>query len=279
MDWSRIKTTLIIALVLMNLILGSFVWLGHSERSLSEKEHIRQVTGILNAQQVVIDIPTVDIPEEMPVLDASYELYDLPEIAKRLYADEYYEVNGSFVDSHSKLEVFNKNTLIYQVLDAVAPEEITPEEALTIAETFIDRIGLNSEEKVLESISLDGDETVVIYAHEFNKQFVNGSFISIRIKGREVVFFERQWLRMQAAENRMAKLIPLSKAYYSLIGEVNQMRSDQQTKVEIVAVALGYVMDQRIFDTKIQSGEAFPYFRFTTSTGTKIYVEAIDKGR
>lgn len=279
MDWSRIKTTLIIALVLMNLILGSFVWVGRGERALSEKEQIKQVTGLLNAQQIIMEIPALDIPNEMPVLEASYELYDLPEIAKRLYAEDYYEVNGSFVDSHSKLEVFNKNTLIYQVLDVVAPEEITPEEALTIVETFLDRIGLNSDEKVLESISMDGDETVVIYAHEFNKQFVNGSFISIRIKGREVVFFERQWLKMQAAESRVAKLIPLSKAFYSLIGEVNQIRSDQQVAVEIVAVALGYVMDQRVFDTKIQSGEAFPYFRFTTSTGLKIYVEAIDKGR
>jgi len=279
MDWSRIKTTLILALVLTNVILGTFVWIGLDRNKQSEKIQLESILTILKSQNISIQTAEVKIPEAMPVLEATYQLYDLEAIAKSLYQDDYYEVNGSYVDSHSKLEVFNKNTLIYQVLDATVSEEIAPEEALDIAEAFLDRIGFNSTEKVLDAINMEDDETVVTFAHTLDGQFVNGSFMSLRIKGKEVIFFERQWLSVEKANSRMVKLIPLSKAFYSLVGEVNKVRTDEQTPIEISSFELGYVMDQKIFDTKIQSGEAFPYYRFITSAGLKIYVEAIDKGR
>jgi regulatory protein YycI of two-component signal transduction system YycFG len=279
MDWSRIKTTLILALILTNVILGTFVWVGLDRNKQSEKHELDSILTILKSQNISIDTAEVAIPEEMPVLEATYQLYDLEAIAEILYLDDYYEVNGSYVDSRSKLEVFNKNTLIYQVLDAIIAEEIAPEEALEIAEAFLDHIGFNSTEKVLDAINTEDDETVVTFAHTIDGQFVNGSFMSLRIKGKEVVFFERQWLSVEKVTSRSVKLIPLSKAFYSLVGEVNKVRTDQRTPIEISSFELGYVMDQKIFDTKIQSGEAFPYYRFITSSGLKIYVEAIDKGR
>lgn len=279
MDWSRIKTTLILALVLTNIILGAFVFIRRDQTQQSETVQFQKVMTILKDQNITFSTDIVRKVNTMPVLEASYELYDLEAIAKRLFSDEYYEVNGSYVDSHSKLEVFNKNTLIYQVLDPVVPEEITSEEALAIAENFLDKIGYNSKEKVLESQTVEEDETVINFAHVIDGQFVNGSFLSMRIKGREVVFFERQWLNIQQENSRIVDLIPLSKALFSLVGEVNKVRPDENTPVEISSFDLGYVMDQKIFDTKIQSGEAFPYYRFVTSTGLKIYVEAIDKGR
>ncbi len=279
MDWSRIKTTLILALVLTNLILGSFVWLGRDQNKQTEDKQLENILSILKEQNISVAPYKANLANQMPVLEASYELYDLESVAKGFYQDEFYEVNGSFVDSHSKLEVFNKNTLIYQVLDAVDPEETTPEQALSLAEAFLTRIGFNSSEKVLESINTEEDETVVIYAHMIDGQFVNGSFLSLRIKGKEVIFFERQWLSIEKSNSRMVKLIPLSKAFYSLVGEVNKIRVDQSTPIEVSSFELGYVMDQKIFDTKIQSGEAFPYYKFITSAGLKIYVEAIDNGR
>lgn len=279
MDWSRIKTTLILALVLTNVILGTFVWIGRDDSQKSESQQLENVLTILKSQNIHIKTAEMKIPNEMPVLEATYQLYDLEAIAKGFYKDEYYQVNDSYVDNRSKLEVFNKNTLIYQVLDAMVSDEIAPEEALEIAEAFLDSIGFNSEEKVLEAINNEDDETVVTFAHTLEGQFVNGSFMSLRIKGKEVVFFERQWLSVEKVNSRTVHLIPLSKAFYSLVGEVNKIRADEQTPIEISSFELGYVMDQKIFDTKIQSGEAFPYYRFITSTGLKIYVEAIDKGR
>jgi len=88
----------------------------------------------------------------------------------------------------------------------------------------------------------------------------------------EVISLERKWLTHEMSSNESNDIIPLEMAVYKFESKINQSEA-----LVIKNIQLGYVLENDVFLQNIQSGEAFPFFKFILSDGSEVYIEAINR--
>ncbi len=283
MDWSKIKTVLIVALVITNLLLGGIIINEKATYTKEREENLENVIALLKSKSIGISQMTFDFPKTIDSIEVEYETYDDDVVESLLGADYRYEDGVYF---NNKAQVTLSNTKLSYETDEASqmPLDFDLEKQAIQTQTLSDNYKemienlmtswgfdqaytISSGEQYGDYVSIDLNEYYKSYQLEDAKMT-----LIINTQSQEVVKFNRTWIRI--LDNNMTSkydIIAVDKALFSVLPSLNQ--GD-----EIDAIQLIYKLnDSNLIVSNLISGEALPYYLITTETGEHYYVEAMSE--
>ncbi len=287
MDWSKAKTILLIALVIVNMLLGSIYLLEKKE----EKSHEFSEDELINKLSQKDIKLSVDIPNgenELKGIVVEYEFYDANDIN-----DRFFDENGSIKYINDDLfevsrqretvTVINGKLLIYEeekTEDETEKKVYTTmkelsnplEKANEIAMQFMKDRGFSTDDMKLTFSNLTEDGYYLAYSNIHDGNYIESSFTTFEIKDDIVFRMERTWLDIKEIEDVVLKTIPAKKALLELL-----MKEEVYGK-EITDISICYYFDPEKQDyfskyKEIIEGRTVPAWRIQFSDGYKIILD------
>ncbi|TJX66435.1 hypothetical protein E8P77_07860 [Soehngenia saccharolytica] len=287
MDWSKAKTILLIALVIVNMLLGSIYLLEKKE----EKSHEFSEDELINKLSQKDIKLSVDIPNgenELKGIVVEYEFYDANDIN-----DRFFDENGSIKYINDDLfevsrqretvTVINGKLLIYEeekTEDETEKKVYTTmkelsnplEKANEIAMQFMKDRGFSTDDMKLTFSNLTEDGYYLAYSNIHDGNYIESSFTTFEIKDDIVFRMERTWLDIKEIEDVVLKTIPAKKALLELL-----MKEEVYGK-EITDISICYYFDPEKQDyfskyKEIIEGRTVPAWRVQFSDGYKIILD------
>lgn len=269
MDWSKTKTILIITLIIVNIFLLYF----YIEKPVKDHNTINEeLITLLENKGISFDNKDYTFPQNLSKLYVDYKEYDEATVLN-LLGRNYMKNNDLYINKDYYVEISEDNVLTYARRGILLGDnQMTESEGADYGEEFLTSVNLYDDTVVLDSVERIDDYIVVTYKKVVEERFVESSYMTLKLFNDEVISLERKWLSHEASDSESNDIIPLEMAVYKFETKMNQ--SDD---LVIEDILLGYVLENDVFVQNIQSGEAFPYYKFRLSDGSEVYIEAIDR--
>lgn len=282
MDWEKAKTILLIALIIVNLLIGSIFIIERIEEKSHEFEEV-EVINKLNEKGIVLDVEIPTGNNELNGLVVEYEIYDANDINERFFdgegsinyiSEDIYEVsheNEVVTVINGKLLIYEGETeenLDYEIMDLPNSSG----RAIQIAMEFMKDRGFSTEDMELTFLSLTPEETYLSYSNIFDGNYLETSFTTFEIRDGKVFKMERTWLDVNKIEDIVLKTVPAKKALLELL-----MREEVYGKT-ITDISICYYFDPEKQDyfsryKEIVEGRTIPAWRIQFSDGYKIILD------
>jgi regulatory protein YycI of two-component signal transduction system YycFG len=280
MDWSRIKTVLIVSFVIINLILGYNIYQTkevYAKTVTVESEVFEQVLALLESKNITIDFALESYLERVPSLTVSYESYGLEDSAKKFLGEAYEVIDGVAILGDKAVKVENDTSLKYFYTSPLDEHnDCTEENARVVADNFLREYGYKSDKEPWR-IDRQGEFVVVTYKQFYKTFYLDETYMTLAIYDDQVVRFSRKWFQTISEQNVARDIVPPSEALFKVIERAYNETVTYGAPIVIEKMELGYRLDDNILFSYIKSGDVFPYWRITFSDGRIIYIEAVKR--
>jgi hypothetical protein len=284
LDWEKAKTILLIALIIVNLLIGGIFLIERIEEKSHEFEEA-EVINKLKEKEIELDVEIPTGSNELNGLVVEYEIYDANDINERFFDGEGYinYINEDIYEvSHENevVTVINGKLLIYEGeigieenLDyGIMDSPNSSGGANEIAMEFIKNRGFSTEDMELTFLSLTAEDSYLSYSNIFDGNYLETSFTTFEIRNGKVFKMERTWLDVNKIEDVVLKTIPAKKALLELL-----MREEVYGKT-ITDISICYYFDPEKQDyfsryKEIVEGRTIPAWRIQFSDGYKIILD------
>ncbi|GAU76380.1 hypothetical protein [Fusibacter sp. 3D3] len=280
MDWPKIKTILIMVLVVTNALLGFMIVNEQRTFQREQSEKIDNIRALYEKKGITISPKSLRFPDKIESLNVEYDTYG-DEALKVILGDDY-EYDGSQYSSKDKTVLLTGTTIEY-FLNVYRPKkdlfdmEIkTPfsllsnsESIKSTCEQFLKSLNVD-ENYVFEHFTTEGQLTYVCVKQIYKTYFLDDSSMIFVFKDDELVGYKRKWLNI-LDNNSQSKydIISVDRALYELMANFK--------KEDVISeIAIGYKLnDSSLLVSDLVSGEALPYYKIKLETGENYYVQAV----
>lgn len=223
MNWSKAKTILIIALIIMNLFFFiSFKEKEANREDLTSEEYIKLVESTLGLEGIEIaqdiEIPLKEI--SLVPLNVEYEMLKIEDINKKLFKEKgiLKQIKNGYkiYNEDEKLELYNNGLLEYNRLD-LADTNITKEEAEKHAKAFLKELNLDTENLKLYNSEITDEGYRLDYSAIYKGKYLEDAKAHIIVDDKGVKKLYRYWLNVDSAGKKEIKLQNGLKALLELV--------------------------------------------------------------
>jgi len=268
MDWKKTKTILILALALMNIFL-IVIFLNNNnnyQHNLSD-----ELMKVLETKGILFEKKDYEFPNNLKRIYVDYNEYNKESVARRFLGNSYMKSNEVYLNKDYYFDITEDNTLTFTKRGvSLGENKTTIDNSILIANEFIESVGFLNDSVKLVGSKFVNDNIVLSYRKVVDDRFIEKSYMTIEIFNDQIVNFERKWLSHNIVDTGKNNIISFENALYKF-----ESKLKGKTDIVVKNVELGYVLENDIFIQNIQSGEAFPYYKFYLDNGDEIYIEAI----
>lgn len=278
MDWKRVKTILIIALVGINALLGYTVYNDKNESQVSTLDQ-DLIIDLLNDKQVDIDPDLLDVSFDIPNIALTIQTYD--ETFVNTIFDTYDNYNKEQL--HRLIKPID-TTLIYEtvetsVLDATV---LSDDEVLEQAYVLMDELKLSREDIYLKNpnkLGRTGKKTILEFGQVYKGIVIRNSYMIIKFNNENLLNVERVWYDVVELDNKEREFLTPEYALFEFSRQLYNQNPNRERSLTIDNFSLIYQLrDISIADNSnvLVSGEPSVHYEITTSNDDAYLINAID---
>lgn len=277
MDWSKIKTVLIVTFVIINLILGYSLY-GTSKRFEKEvpveKEVFDKVVALLADKNISVDLEMTSYKPFVPLLTVDYETYILEDEAEKFLGTSYETLDDVAILGEHAVKIDKDTALKYFYTMALdSQNDASFESAQKVAEKFLSKYDYDFPQEAWR-IDRQGEFIAVTYKQFHGDYYLDETYMTLEIYDDQVVRFSRKWFQSVLEKNIEKNVLPPSEALFKVIERAYNESITYGATLIIEKMELGYRLNDNILLSSAKSGDASPYWRITFSDGRIIYIEA-----
>ncbi|MGO1581297.1 MAG: two-component system regulatory protein YycI [Peptoniphilaceae bacterium] len=280
MDWSKSKVILIIALLITNLVLFSYISIDQYEKEdkSRSKEFITKTTDLLAEKNINLAIKIPKNKISLPSLKVEFETYPQNELNKR-----FFDLNGSVESPNNEftqikfnteiISILNTRRLIYEnTMEIKEEKDLDFNEVQNIAKIFLLDRGFDVDNMEVTYVKKEGNKYNLSFSKLYDGIIIERSFTNFIIDNGVVTAMDRLWLNVLDKSNNQIELVSAPKALLSLL-EDNTLSNKTITNIGecfyFDPEEQGYVEDI----TKVMEGRAIPAWRIQFDDGENTEVD------
>ena len=240
MDWSRVKTILIIALLLTNVFLIATLDLGRPAENEVEDESV--LIGMLEEHGIFVDTEIPKVQEDMGTVVVKYADLD----------DDYIKAMMAEVRLNTR-------------------NELTEASYKNAADKFLEDIGLYTDSVNIETISVNGSGADVYYNNVVDGVKFDGCCIRCSFRGDRMTDFEYEWFIPVSVSGKMST-ISASVALMRFMSE-----HDASQEVHINNIEAVYWLEESEENDAVVTDTAFAYWKISYNESEAKYIIAYEQ--
>ncbi len=274
MDWAKLKSILIFALIVANVIIAYFLFQKSENKLLySDEERLDMIEEVLSKKQIINNITTPPLAETMPKVEIEYQNYDLKSIADRLFDNEYKEEGGAYHGKDYAIMLVDNGSVFYlkSRKKALRNPALDFDNAKISAEEFLKKLGFKNDYFYIGH-EYQGNLLKLNYIQSYKGYFIDNTYMTVTMDS-EINAIERRWAIVRSGEGEALNIIPYATALFIALDEIE--KGDYPRPLKIEDLKLGFGLKNSVFGEDVLSGEALPYYRFFLSEGEDIVIPAL----
>ncbi|MDO5040525.1 MAG: two-component system regulatory protein YycI [Peptoniphilus sp.] len=282
MDWAKSKIILIIALIITNIILFTYIlndYNARQDKTLS-KEFIGKTVQLLEDEGIKLDTHIPTSKSKLPSLLVEFESYDKKDLNEKFFAR-----NGKIEDPNSEftqitfntetLSIINTRRIIYEnSMKITQKKEVDFAQAQELAKIFLMDRGFNVQNMQCNYFEEEDNVFRLSFSKLYEGVVIERSYTNFVIDNGVVTSMDRLWIDVK---NKSQNEIYLSSAPKSLLRLLED--SSDYYNSTITSIKECYYFDpeeQGYVDdiTRVMQGRAIPAWRIQFDDGTNTVVNS-----
>ncbi len=274
MDWAKVKTILIVALLFTNAIIVLFIFYdGNAENKISPQRQQQLIDRVLAAKDIDNQIDGTLLENvEMPKMMAGYQAYNMESLALRMMGD-YKLMDDIYVNDDYLIAFKDKTLYITKRHYGSGNRAISVDRAREFAFDFIENILEYEADYKVKSIVESEYGIRIEYVQMYDDYFIDDTHMVVAVNADGVYQFERKWMKLHAPDKNVHRIKLYSQALFSAIDQLAE-----RAPTSIKAVDLGYRLEKKVFGYDVKSGDTLPYYRLTLADDEQLFVPALLEG-
>ncbi|HAS74971.1 MAG TPA: hypothetical protein DCS67_12570 [Clostridiales bacterium UBA8960] len=283
MDWPKIKTILIMVLLVTNLMLGFTYYMERLRFETESNDNLEDVIKLYEYKEVDVLARNFKFPSVLKSVNIEFESFDLTNVQNLLGAGftfdgEYYTLLDKVVILDDTSIVFARDEHINRVKVNFSTSKRTNEmidEPLEVSflsdkvVKFIEANNLMIAYDQIEIYSIGDYRVVKLYQMSDGYKFIESN-TSFWLFQDEVVGFKRQSpIKISTPQGSRYDIISVDRALYSLLPKI-------ESRDAVLDISLVYKLnDENLLVTNLIQGEALPYYEIVLKSGAKYHIRAV----
>lgn len=283
MDWPKIKTILIIVLVITNLTLGFTYYMDQLRFETESKDNLEEVIKLYALNDIDVRATDLEFPKSLKSINIEFQSIEMSYVQNFLGAGFSYD--GEQYTLLDKIIVFDETKVIYateQHFNRVKVDLSNSNRNLKVVNdplevSFLtDKITKFTKEHDFEmtydeiEIFKVGDYQVVKLNQMYDGYKLIESNTSFWLYQDEVVGFKRQSpIKISTLQGSKYDIISLDRALYSVLPKIEN--HDAILEIELVYK----LNDDSLLVTDLIQGEALPYYEVVLKSGESFHIRAV----
>ncbi len=275
MDWKRIKSILIVALIAINALLG---WTLYNERKIVELDQIDQdlIVDLLADKYVTIDKSIIDVNQDIENINLNSQVYD------EEFVTSVFDNHNDYSDNRivaQPIEFPQKGEVFYQASESVFLEStvLSDDEVINQAYKLLDELNISKEDVYLKDIGYTGTKIILEFGQKYNDRVIRDSYLTVIYNNSNLLSFRRVWYDVEGTGTREETFNSPEYALYDFVRIIYNKNPNRERALEIVDIQLVYQLNTDEEGTAVLEGEANIFYEITTSDGETYLVNAIAK--
>lgn len=283
MDWPKIKTILIIVLLVTNLMLG-YTYFKEQQRFEEEsKNNLEDVITLFKNKGVDVKATKLKFPESIKSVNISFETFDVTKVDALLGSE--YSFDGEKYVSGDAFVIIGETLIVYAEMDHYGrisqdtlpsltqfdaiKNETVMNNLTDKSDEFLTKSGFKVDYDVIEGFQL-GRYTLIKMVDLYEKYKFEESKTMIWFYDDEIVGFKKENdVNISTTPGSKYDIISIDRVLYGLlpklkVGEV----------IENISV-IYKLNDESLLVTNLVLGEALPYYRIVLESGEEYHIRAV----
>lgn len=269
MNWKRIKTILICALIAINLLLGFTIYENIKiENSTAEVGRV-QILNLFSQKNILMPEDIFEVNLEIANLEVKISSYDLEKM------ETVFDVYKTNTVTNRKLEIIENEltfTTKYEVLDATF---LSDEILLENAHKLVKELGFSVEDVHLNEIGRTGKKTIFSFSQIINDSIITDSNMIISFNNENLIGFKRLWYDVLSTSKTDKNFCSPEYALYTFLGLEYDRFPNRKKDVSIQSIKLVYRLNSGTDDNnsgkKVVEGDAGIYWEIKASNDSEPY--------
>lgn len=275
MDWKRIKTILIIALIGINVILAYTIF--EDQKSVDEEWLSRDlVVKLLETKQVTLDPVLLDQKTDIANVSLQLQTYDLEQ------SKETFEAASHFKDSSIELTTSlngGKELSFETAFDRFDQPNLSDDDTLVLAYKLIEDLNISLEDIYLLDVGRTNKKTIITFGQKIGDYYLTDSYMVLKYNNQNLLEFKRVWYDVTDTIDVEKEFYKPEYALYEFVGALYERLPNRQRALTIEDIRLVYqikplTVEDELFDLVVK-GEARIYWQITTSDKEAYLINAI----
>ncbi|MDH8678495.1 hypothetical protein QE109_10080 [Fusibacter bizertensis] len=285
MDWPKIKTILIIVLVLTNLMLG-YTYIREQQRFEVERENnLDDVLQLYEVKGIGVIPQKLKFPKSIKSVNIEYMTFDLSYVASFLGSDYSFDGNFFVSEDHSLYlddthllyaDKAHYNRVVQDELPSLVQFDVVSDETMRSnmkieIDTFLERVNYELAYTDYEVLKLGEYTLVKLYQKQDEMLFAESKTLIWFYNDEIVGFRGENDVKITATPGIKYDIISVDRILYGLLPK---LKSGNVIK----NISLIYKLnDESLLVSDLILGEALPYYQITLSDGEKFHLRAVNE--
>lgn len=275
MDWKRIKSILIMALIVINGLLG---WTLYQEKKDPKAETIdrAQIISLLEDKSVTIDPNLLETNTDIENITLAIETYD-QDFVKSVF-DNHNDYEEKDIYSTST-DTTQNNEVIYETdYKVLTPTYLSDEVVLEQAYALIKELNISIEDVFVKNIGHTGKKTIIEFGQKYNDFVIRDAYMIIKYNNENLLSFKRAWYDVVGTKITQITFSSQEYALYEFIGQLYDRFPNRERALDIESFQLVYQLRLETgkvdYNELVEKGDPSIFWEIVTSDGESYLIEA-----
>lgn len=275
MDWRRVKTILILALIVINGMLG---WTLYRENIAQKPVEINRqmVIDLLNDKSVTVDEKILDVNHDVKNITLKVQSYDTE------FVTSIFDKHDDYPDSRitaQPVSIPGGMELSFEAVEnsLLDPTYLSDEAVLEQAYSLLDELKISRDDVYLKPIGHTGKKTIIEFGQIYNDMIIRDAYIVIKYNNENLLRFQRVWYDVVETGSIKRSFHSSEYALYKFISSLYNNNPNRERALEIVDFQLVYQSNKDDKNAFIIEAAANIFYEITTSDGETYLIDAIAK--
>ena len=284
MNWSKIKSILIVVLLFTNIFLG-YTFIVEKIRFDAElKNNIQDVIQLYRSKDVNIHYTNFNFPQTVQSVNITFDTYDIA--FADLFLGTNYEFDGEKYIALDQFFSLSENRILYgnikhynrilqNDLSNLSSFKVTKDKSIQekyhkLATAYLTSWGFDNQYDDFELRTLGKYQLVQLYQYSGKYRF-DESKMYVWFYNEEIVGLScENMVNISTNPGTKYDIITIDRVLYELLPQLNS--GDTIHKISIVYK----LNDKSLMVTDLVSGEALPYYQIVLKSGKAFYIRAVN---
>ncbi len=275
MDWKRIKSILIMALIVINGLLG---WTLYQEKKDPKVDTIdrAQVISLLEDKSVTIDPNLLETNTDIENITLAIETYD-QDFVKSIF-DNHNDYEDK--DIYSTLtDTTQNNEVIYETdYKVLTPTYLSDEAILEQSYALIEELNISIDDVFVKDIGHTGKKTIIEFGQKYNGFVIRDAYMIIKYNNENLLSFKRAWYDVVGTKTTQITFSSQEYALYEFIGQLYDRFPNRERALDIESFQLVYQLRLETgkvdYNELAEKGDPSIFWEIVTSDGESYLIEA-----
>jgi regulatory protein YycI of two-component signal transduction system YycFG len=276
MDWRRVKTILIIALIFINSLLA-FIIFENRKKDTSDVIERNLILDLLEKRNIEINDDLFNINRSLSNISLKLQTYNTTTYEKTLKQASLFEQNENV---RHELKIEQGKALSFKTYGGMLnPVSLSEEAILENAYKLIRALGFSEDEVYLKSMGRTHEKTIVTFGQKINDFVLRDSEMIIKYNNDNLLEFYRLWYDVLDEETDEFIFYEPEYALYEFLIQLDTRFPNRKRSLKITDFDLVYQLspdEVPDIENSVLEGEARIYYRVLTSDQEVFLIQGVE---